>query len=156
MSGIFSITESVDAQMQRFHSLRSDGTDADGPSRCKHMFELGEELVNCASNGQLSRFQRLAYSEGKENMLIYFTVKMMQAALIGGHLLLAGFIIDNGFPINKIIAGLPSCMHEVLKVADDDRCCAVMEFLIAKHFDINLQENKSWETALHISIRFEY
>ena len=135
MSKIFSVTESLDAQMKRFQGLRETNEEL-----FREMFILGEKLTECASNGQLRKFQNILYEADQNDILLYFVVKMLQSALIAGHLLMAGFIIDNGYPVGRTDVGLPSCLHEAMRVVDDYRACAIIEFLIGKYMiDINLQ-----------------
>jgi hypothetical protein len=147
---MFAVTESLDGQMKRIQSLR--GTE-EGQERCKQMFKLGEQLVECAHRGQLSRFQRLAVTAEAGDILLFHVIKMLHGALKFGHLLLAGYIIDNGFPINKNMGSVPNCLHESLRSVDDERACAIVEFLVDKKMDINVQEPQNWDTALHIAIR---
>ena len=134
MDTIFAPTESLDSQMKRIQQIRS--TDE---TQFKSMYLLGEQMLDCAKNGRLSKFQRLTFSSKKEDILLYFVVKMLQESLLAGHLMITGFIIDHGFPIGKHNTGLPSSFHEVIKVVSDDRACSVIEFLISKKIDINLQ-----------------
>lgn len=146
--GIFAIRESLESQMKRFQQLRE--TDE---ARCKKMFTLGEMLLECASRGQFGKFQRLALTADKDDILIFFVVRMIEAALCGGHLLLAGFMIDNGYPLNKNLGAIPNCLHVALKNTNDTLARDIVEFLVSKRVDVNAQEQQTWDTALHIAIR---
>lgn len=136
--------------MKRMQILRES---EEGQARCKQMFKLGEQLVDCALRGQLSRFQRLAMTAESGDILMFHVIKMLHGSLKLGHLLLAEFIIDNGFPINKNLGSVPNCLHESLRVVGDERGMAIVDFLLTKKMDINIQEPQNWDTALHIAIR---
>lgn len=134
MDDIFAPSESLDSQMKRIQQIR--GVDE---NKFRSMYLLGEDMLDCAKNGRFNKFQRLTYSSEKKDILLYFVVKMLQESLIAGHLMITGFIIDHGFPIGKHNSGLPSSFHEAIKVVSDDRACSIIEFLVSKNVDINLQ-----------------
>jgi hypothetical protein len=90
-------------------------------------------------------------------ILIYFVTKAFQEALLNDHLMLATFIVQNGFPIKQQI-GFPNFLQECLSVLDDLRCVPVINFFVNNSqssggFDINYQAVTTWLTPLHIAVR---
>jgi hypothetical protein len=64
---------------------------------------------------------------------------MFKAALLNGHLMVAAFMLEQGYPL-KTNLGLPNPLHECLATAEDYRATAICEFLISVHkVDVNLQ-----------------
>ena len=118
------------------------------------IFSLGEQLINTAKNGELSKFKRLCFGNDISYIAIYFIAKAFQVSLLNGHLMLSRFIVENGFPLNPQI-GLPNFLHECLSVMDDESCVPVIIFFVNsnKGFEINHQAMNTWLTPLHIAVQ---
>ena len=69
----------------------------------------------------------------------YFASKMLHESLIHGHLLLAQYIINNGFPIKN--KSYPSALHASLEVVDDHLGLAIVNFLCQNGCDVDRQVN---------------
>lgn len=132
-SELFSIKGSVGAELRRFKSIA-----ADEPERSKKIYADGEKLIILASKGEHNQFKRFASGLNCEDILAYFSAKALMASLIGGHLMLSTFILDNGYPMN-IDAGLPNILHDCLRDMNDYECVAIVKLFIAKGMDVNKQ-----------------
>ena len=137
---MFSINANVAHQMEIFSALR-----VNDPEMAKLLFETGVKLVTYAENGQLRKFKTEALKlESKSELLSYFVPQMIRGALSNGHLMLASFILDNGFQISHPVLGAPNCIHEVFSIVDDCRANSILEFLLNKGLDINMQVRFSY------------
>ena len=135
MSNLFCIKGSVSNQLQAFDSLRRSD-----PQSAKLIFECGMRMVTFAENGQLRKFQtELSCLERNSDLLTYFVPQMIKGALTNGHLMLVSFIIDNGYPLLQSMTGLPNSVHEVFNEVDDIRANHILEFLMNKGLNVNIQ-----------------
>lgn len=132
-SDLFSIKGSVGAELRRFKSLASSE-----PDKSKKIYADGEKLIILASKGEHAQFKRFASGLDREDILAYFTAKALMASLIGGHLMLSTFILDNGYPLN-IDSGLPNILHDCLRDLSDYECVAIAKLFITKGIDVNKQ-----------------
>mmetsp|Transcript_19858 Transcript_19858/g.28546 ORF Transcript_19858/g.28546 Transcript_19858/m.28546 type:complete len:326 (-) Transcript_19858:334-1311(-) len=140
------INKSIDSQIAEFSDLR-----ASDPVRSKELFQIGEQLVTLATNGEFRKLRSIIDSSEAGDILPYFTSKMFLESLVGGHLMIASYIIDNGYPFNSPC--VPCALHAALDRVDDERGVSIVEFLTAKNMDVNTQLPGSWLTALHIAVR---
>jgi hypothetical protein len=142
----FEFVGSIDSQMQAFTALRESN-----PEKAKLIFENGAKLVEHAKAGEFRKIRLIVDSLEEGDFLVYFVSQMMLASLLGGHLMITQFIIDQGYPISN--HHIPNSLHQCLELTEDGNGAAVVEFLSAKKFDINLQQQLSWLTPLHIAVR---
>ncbi len=133
--------DSLDSQLRAFANMR-----ASDPASAKEVYDLNEQILRLACNGSLRKLQQTI--EGvpdPKHILIYYIVKAFKAALIGGHLMIAGYFIDQGFPYNT--TKVPHILLEVLAIAhppyylgdvpdgklSEDSVLQIVEFLIMKN-----------------------
>ena len=133
-SGLFSIKGTVSLELRRFKSLT-----ASDPKLSKQIYADGEKLILLASKGEYTQFKRFASSLDNENILAYFSAKALMASLIGSHLMLSTFILDNGYPLTLETVGLPNILHDCLRDLNDYECTAIVKLFISKGFDVNKQ-----------------
>ena len=91
-----------------------------------------------SSIGEYNQFKRLTSTLTADDVLSYFIAKALLASLIGNHLMLSVFILDQGYPI-RIDRGLPNILHECLQVCLDYQCASIVSLLHSKGVDINKQ-----------------
>lgn len=144
-SKIFSLSETVDQQMNRFAVLREQN-----PVKAKEIFNIGEKLVSFSSQGSYSKFKTLVRNTEPSDILWYFCVKAFKEALLHNHLLVSDYMVENGFPIlNK---DFPLVLNECLYQVDDFHGAGLVNFFVSKGYDINAQAKTSWLSALHIAV----
>ena len=148
MSGLFSLKESINFEMERISKIMTVD-----PDRGVKIHSLGDNLIICAKGGMLSKFKRLTVESNPDDILIYYIAKSFEASLLNGNLMISTYILDNGYPLND--DSLPLCLHNCLSVLDDNLCPFVVEFLVAKTIDINKQAPKTWLTPLHIAVKHQ-
>jgi hypothetical protein len=138
----------VDAQMKLLGELRENE-----PDKSKKIFELGEQLLIFSERGELRKIRAIVDNPEYDQtyFMLFFISKMFKASLLAGHIMVASYIIDQGYPFNS--NGVPNTMHEVLNIVDDYRGVAIIEFLKMKGIDIDMQAKKTWLTPLHIAIQ---
>jgi hypothetical protein len=107
------------------------------PEKGRNMFTKGETLVALASNGELFKMRKFIEESKSEDLLIYFVYKALKTSLAAGHLMVASYLIDSGYPINH--EGLPNLMKECLSECNDYLCVAIIRLLASKGLDINKQ-----------------
>ena len=110
----------------------------------------GYKIVDAATNGSFSKLKKLMNDMNSENLFFYFVAKAFQGALQSGHLMIAAYFLDNGYPLNA--DGVPFSLHDCLSIMPDDLCLVVIQFLVSRGIDVNKQVPKTWMTALHIAI----
>ena len=90
-----------------------------------------------------------------DDIFFYFAVKMFHTALINGHIMIANFLLDQGFPLQYAgTTGVPHPLTEAIAVVEDFRAIAIIEFLvIGKRMDVNAQPPPNWLTPLHIAVK---
>lgn len=130
---IFSVKGSVEAELKRFKSIL-----ATDPSRGKQIYSNGEKLIVLAGGGELNQFRRFASEINEDDILVYFSAKALMASLIGGHLVLSGFIVDNGYPL-QLAVGLPNILNDCLRELCDYECVPIVKLLVEKGLDVNVQ-----------------
>jgi len=118
----------------------------------RDIFQKGEYLVRLAEAGSLRKLQSIIEClEDDEFVPMFFLSEMMKKALIGGYLIVVGYIIDKGYPLNN--PKIPCVLHECLSVVPDHLAEEIIKFLYAKGFDINLQVYPNMLTTLHIAVK---
>lgn len=149
---MFGITKSIDVQMKIIDDLRTS-ISIDDNEKAKDIFMKGEQLVNHASNGEFRKLKLLAdeYKNKYNDLFIptYFISRMFQSSLQQGHLMIASYIIDEGYPYQSY--SVPNSIHQCLKIVEDHRGVDIIEFLVSKGMDVNFQTQGTWLTALHIA-----
>jgi ankyrin repeat protein len=150
---MFSITISIDIQMRILNDLRNSNNDID-KEKAKDIFIKGEQLVSHASNGELRKLKLLSdelMNKYNNDLFIptYFIAKMFKSSLENGHLMIASYIIDQGYPYQSF--NVPNSLQECLRLVEDHRGVDIVEFLISKGLDVNYQSQGTWLTALHIA-----
>ena len=150
--------QDVQKQLHSFAMLR-----ASDPEKAMRIYEINEQLLVLSANGSFRKLQQHVDSVAnpKEEILTYYVVRAFKAALLSSHLMVAGYIIDQGYPFNK--STVPNVLLEIfaltnpairtLKDQDNDnnntgedaeagknkfeieeeQTCAIIEFLIAKN-----------------------
>lgn len=123
------------------------------PEKLTRIFSRGEELVELAEKGSFRKLQSIMeYLENDDFVPLYFLSRMLKGALIAGHLIIAGYIIEKGYPLAD--PKVPSALHESLGAVDDSRALDIINFLIAKGLDVNLQVSPGWIAPLHVAVKF--
>lgn len=137
----------INVQLKSFQELR-----VNDPEKAKKIYEKGEELVKFATNGELRKL-RMSLEQGAEDeeILLYFVAKMFTKSLANGHLMIASYLIDQGYDFKA--QQLPPSLHEALLEVDDFRGVEICEFLMMKGYDVNSQASKTWLTPLHIAVQ---
>lgn len=143
----FEFVGSIDSQMQAFATLRESN-----PEKARLVFENGTKLVEHAKAGEFRKIRMIVDSCDEGDFLVYFVSQMMLGSLLGGHLMITQFIIEQGYPIGNY--HIPNALHQCLELTEDGNGALVVEFLSAKKFDINRQEQGSWLTPLHVAVRY--
>jgi hypothetical protein len=142
----FEFVGSIDSQMKAFSILRESD-----PVKAKMVFENGTKLVEHAKAGEFRKIRIIVDSCEEGDFLMYFVSQMMLGSLLGGHLMITQFIIDQGYPISNY--HIPNSLHQCLEITEDSNGANVVEFMSAKKFDINRQQPLTWLTPLHIAVR---
>ena len=132
-SKVFAVKGSVDSEFLRFKFLAKSE-----PLLSKKIFENGEKLIVLASNGELAQFKRFVSGLDANDIISYFSAKALMASLVGGHLMLSSFILDNGYPL-QLEKGLPNLMNDCLKELSDYECASIVMLLSSKGVDVNRQ-----------------
>lgn len=149
---MFSLTKSIDVQMRMIQDLRNS-IDENDKEIVKDIFLKGEQLVAYANNGELRKLKLLSdeFITKYNDLFIptYFIAKMLKSSLENGHLMIASYIIDHGYPYQN--SNVPNSLEECLKVVEDHRGVNIIEFLVTKGMDVNYQTKGTWLTALHIA-----
>lgn len=141
--------DTLELQFRRFATLRHLH-----PEKCKVIYDTGETLVTHASKGQLQKLRALLESTDDDvEILLYHSHRMFIQALTQGHLVVAKYIIDAGFPFRSF--GLPCPLHESLASVNDYRAEEITRFLVNSGLDINFQESKNWLSPLHVAIKYQ-
>lgn len=130
---IFSVKGSVSAELKRFKAISSSD-----PARGKQIYANGEKLIVLAGSGELNQFKKVAAEIDREDILSYFSAKALMASLIGGHLVLTGYILDNGYPL-QLSVGLPNVLNDCLRELCDYECVSIVKLFIEKGQDVNKQ-----------------
>lgn len=126
-----------------FSSLQESDLD-----KKRFIFTSGEQMVSLAKNGELFKFRTLVDSMEEEEVLMYFVTKALCASVMGGHLMVAGYILDQGFPINA--DGIPNVLMGAVKVLEDYQCVPIINVLAGKKMDLNKQ------VIISLCIRFVF
>ena len=130
---MFAVKGSVGAELRRFKALA-----ASEPEKSKQIYADGEKLIILASKGEYVQFKRFASSLDGDNIIAYFSAKALMASLIGGHLMLSTFILENGYPLH-IDTGLPNILHDCLRELSDYECVTIVKLFLSKGVDVNKQ-----------------
>lgn len=132
---LFNLKHSLLNEMSNLQALmKSD------PDKGKEILLLGEALIQHANQGLLRKFiaaaTELSRSEGP---LLYFLTKGLIDALKRGHLMIASFVLDNGFNLHD--PHLPHVLNTVLKddVVTDNVALIAVQLLQRYQYDFNLQ-----------------
>ena len=123
------------------------------PDRARSLFALGERLVVLAGNGELRKLRELVEKTPEGDVMVYFIAKMFQESLLKGHLMVASYIIEQGYPFNS--SSVPNVLHQCLlhPEIEDYRAAELCDFLRLKGIDIDSQAPKTWLTALHVAVQ---
>lgn len=145
------MTSSIESQLRKFQELRISD-----PENAKLVHELNEQLVQDCHDGSFRKVKSLVESEGNAAMLMtYFAVRAFKAALMGCHLVLVDYLLSNGYPLNS--TGVPYVLLEVITdirgPESDQIIVSILQFLISKQWNVNMQANKSWVSALHMTVQ---
>ena len=102
------------------------------------LFKSGEDLVSNAVFGKLRKVIEIVNSDAGCRIHSYFVVKTFQSALINGHLMIAAFIIDQGYPL--CCHFIPNALIQSLKSVDDALAISICELLVLTNgMDVNCQ-----------------
>jgi hypothetical protein len=108
------------------------------PLEFNRLFKSGEDLVSYAVSGKLRKVVEIVNSDAGCRIHSYFVVKMFQGALINGHLMIAAFIIDQGYPLYCHF--IPNALMQSLESVDDALAISICELLVlANGMDVNCQ-----------------
>eukprot|EP00598_Pedospumella_elongata_P012022 CAMPEP_0184998268 /NCGR_PEP_ID=MMETSP1098-20130426/61817_1 /TAXON_ID=89044 /ORGANISM="Spumella elongata, Strain CCAP 955/1" /LENGTH=407 /DNA_ID=CAMNT_0027525037 /DNA_START=14 /DNA_END=1240 /DNA_ORIENTATION=- len=143
---MFAVKGSVGAELRRFKALA-----ASEPEKSKQIYADGEKLIILASKGEYVQFKRFASSLDGDNIIAYFSAKALMASLIGGHLMLSTFILENGYPLH-IDTGLPNILHDCLRELSDYECVTIVKLFLSNGVDVNKQEPTTYHSPLHIAV----
>eukprot|EP01033_Poteriospumella_lacustris_P006886 gene6886-4959_t len=146
---LFNLKHSLLNEMSNLQALmKSD------PEKGKEILLLGEALIQHANQGLLRKFiaaaTELSRSEGP---LLYFLTKGLIDALKRGHLMIASFVLDNGFNLHD--PHLPHVLNTVLKddVVTDNVALIAVQLLQRYQYDFNLQERETYWAPLHYAVQ---
>lgn len=129
----FNLQGTLDSQIATLSAMRISD-----PTKSKLLCKLGDDLVQLAKNGQLRKIVQYVNQTDDDDILFYFVVKMMHSALINGHLMIATFIIDQGYPLHNSL--IPNSIIDAINIVDDLLAITVIEFLVlANGMDVNSQ-----------------
>lgn len=141
----FSLKGTLDSQMSELNALR-----ASDPVKCCTLFKLGDELIQLAASGQLRKIVQRVNSVEDGDVFFYFVAKMLHSALINGHLMIATFILDQGYPLHSSV--VPNVLLETLEVVDDTLAILIIEFLVlANGVDVNSQVSNTYMPLGYLS-----
>ena len=111
---------------------------ASDPIQFDNLYKLGENLVSLSTSGQFRKVVQLVNASEECDVFFYFVVKMLHGALINGHLMIATFIIDQGYPLNSPF--VPNALIDSLGSVDDSLAISIIELLVVfKGMDVNSQ-----------------
>jgi len=130
---IFTLHDSLNGEMKKFSSLMQAN-----PEKGKSLFQLGSELVQNAANGNFRKFCQQCGTIREDFPVAYFGSKALENAMLYQHLMIANFIIDQGYPINNadIPNGLIYCIKSNM---EDYHCSQLIDYLANKKYDFNMQ-----------------
>jgi hypothetical protein len=135
----------VQTQMQEVEHLR-----ASDPELFGVRFALGDKLVRYCEGGALRKVVDAVTAAADGDILFYFAVKMFRNALVHGHMMIASFLLDQGFPLHA--SGLPNPLVDALGTVEDHRAVSIAEFLVlGKGMDVNVAPSPTWFTPLHVA-----
>jgi hypothetical protein len=119
--------------MAQLVSLRSSN-----PCRFDMLYKMGEDLVCLASSGKLQKLTNFMITADVADLNFYFVIKMFHGALVNGHLMVASFMIDHGYPLSR--RSIPNALIESLSVVDDLSAIPIIELLVLTNkCDVNFQ-----------------
>ena len=146
---MLALNESLDSQLARFARLRSEDPEA---ALLQH--EINERLVILCQEGSYRKVKDLVEREGPK-LMTYFVVRAFKAALMGCHLVLVDFLLSHGYPLNS--TSVPFVLLEVISDMigpnKDEMVVSILQFLISKHWNVNMQASKTWVSALHMAVQ---
>lgn len=129
----FSLKGTLDSEMATLSAMRV--TD---PVRSKSFLKRGDDLIQLAATGQLRKFIEHVDAADDGDIFFYFIVKMLHSALINGHLMIATFIVDQGYPLQS--STIPNALLDAINIVDDSLAISIIEFLVlANGMDVNSQ-----------------
>lgn len=130
---MFAVKGSVGKELSAFKALVSKNAE-----KSKEVFANGERLIMLAGNGEYAQFKRFVYTLDSSEIMAYFSAKALMASLIGGHLMLSTFILENGYPL-KLTTGLPHILHDCLRELSDFECVPIVKLFLSKGYNVNTQ-----------------
>ena len=130
--------------MAELVSLRSSN-----PCRFDILYKLGEDLVCLASTGKMHKLTNFVITADLEDLNFYFVIKMFHGALVNGHLMVASFMIDHGYPLHR--RSIPNALIETLSVVDDLSAIPIIELLVLTNkCDVNFQVDNFFLTQRNV------
>lgn len=136
---LFVLKNNLLTEMANFQSLMKENGE-----KGREILLLGDSVMQNATQGQLRKFisSALELSRSPEAPLFYYLTKSLIEALKKGHLMVASFILDNGFNISDL--HLPHILNTVIKdtAVTDNVALIVVQFLHRYSFDFNLQVHR--------------
>lgn len=146
---MLALSESLDSQLARFARLRSEDAEA-----AQQQHEINERLIILCQEGSYRKVKDLVEREGPK-LMTYFVVRAFKAALMGCHLVLVDFLLCHGYPLNS--ASVPFVLLEVISDMigpnKDEMVVSILQFLISKNWNVNMQASKTWVSALHMTVQ---
>lgn len=136
-SKLFQRNDSLVQEMAAFQALMREDADAG-----RGVMLLGEVVIENARFGRLRKFIASAteLAQTPRSPLVYFLTKALIAALVGSHLMVGSFILDNGYNLHDI--NLPNILNAVVKdttVQDHIASNAVVFLHTRFAYELNLQ-----------------
>ena len=111
------LRQSLDSQLRAFSNLR-----ASEPERAKEIYDLNEHILALAQQGSLRKLSMAIQSvPDPMHILTYYIVKAYKAALLGNHLIVAGYFIDQGYPFQT--SKVPHCLLEIIALVSTMCSC---------------------------------
>ena len=137
----FVLLGNLESQMAQLVSERSSN-----PCRFDVLYKRGEDLVDLASAGKLQKLITFLNTADIEDLNFYFVIKMFHGALVNGHLMIASFMIDQGYPLN--CPSVPNALMEALGVVDDRSAIPIIELLVLSNkCDVNFQVHSFYDDS---------
>jgi len=143
---------SIDEQLGAFRGLQEADADA-----AKAVHALNEQMVTLCREGSFRKVKELVESHGGK-LMTYFVVRAFKAALMGCHLVLVDYLLQQGYPLNSV--SVPYVLLEVIadlpgsSVSRDQIILSILQFLISKQWNLNMQASKTWVSALHMTVQY--
>lgn len=149
-SNKYQFDESLQQQMLKLMKLRELD-----PEKSRILMKKNEKLVEYSTQGCLRKLQIFTATIDKSDIIYYFVIQAFQASLVKNHLMISDYFIENGFPLNLRFQPILSTIY-LLDEISDPQAVSISSFLISKGYDINIQDAKTWCTALHVAVEKQF